>query len=225
MSQAKQDAMHPVRQQVNLFNPAFLPQKKVLSASMMGLSLLVLAAGIAALGVSLRARTAQMQAEADAGAAQLARKQARLASVNVEFAPRRKSPELDAQILEAQAQLAALRDVSGVLQRSELGDTNGFAGYFRAFARQSVPGLWLTGVSIAGNNIGIKGRTTDPAMVPGYINRLTQEPLLQGKTFASLQIGQAEAVQVQGADGKPVRTQPPYVEFSLQSVAAQEQQR
>jgi len=212
----------PVRQQVNLFNPAFLPQKEVLGARMMGVALLVLVAGIAALGISLRARTAQMQVEADAGAAQLARKQARLASVNTEFAPRSKSPELDNQIVDAQAQLAALRHVSSVLQRGELGDTTGFAGYFRAFARQSAPGLWLTGVTVAGNNIGIRGRTTDPAMVPGYINRLTQEPLLQGKTFASLQIGQAEAVQTQGPDGKTVRTPAPFVEFSLQSVAAQE---
>jgi len=214
-------AVSPVRQQVNLFNPAFLPQKKVLSAPMMGVALLVLVAGIAALGISQRARTAQMQREADAGAAQLARKQARLASVNTEFAPRRKSPELDTEIAEAEARLAALRHVSGVLERGELGDTAGFAGYFKAFARQSVPGLWLTGVSIAGNNIGLKGRTVDPAMVPGYINRLTQETLLQGKAFASLQIGQAEPVQSLGADGKPVRAPAPYVEFSLQSVAAE----
>ena len=55
-------------------------------------------------------------------------------------------------------------------------------------------------------------------MVPGYINRLTQEPLLQGKSFASLQIGQAEPVQTQDAEGNPVKTPAPYVEFSLQSV-------
>jgi Tfp pilus assembly protein PilN len=205
-------------QQINLFNPAFLPQKKRLSAPMMGLSLLVLVAGIAALGLALQANTTRMEQERDNDAARLARKQARLASVNAEFAPRTKSADLETQIKEAEAQLAALRHVSGVLQRGELGDTNGFAGYFKAFARQGVPGLWLTGVTVAGNNIGIKGRTTDPAMVPGYINRLTQEPLLQGKSFASLQIGQAAQVEAAGPDGKPVRGPAPYVEFSLQSV-------
>jgi hypothetical protein len=56
-------------------------------------------------------------------------------------------------------------------------------------------------------------------MVPAYINRLTQEPLLQGKSFSSLQIGQAEGMPATGADGKPVRAGAPYVEFSLQSVA------
>ncbi|NNG23200.1 PilN domain-containing protein [Massilia sp. ML15P13] len=209
-----------MRQQVNLFNPAFLPQKKVLTAPMMGAALLVLVAGIAGLGVVLRAQTVRMQAEADAGATELARKQARLATVNAQFAPRQKTADMDAQVLEAEAQLAALRKVSGVLQRGELGDTSGFAGYFQAFARQSVPGLWLTSVSIAGKDIGLKGRTTDPALVPGYIGRLTREPLLQGKSFASLQIGQAEALTRTDADGKQVKTPAPYVEFSLQSTTA-----
>lgn len=208
----------PVPQQINLFNPAFQPQKKLLSAPMMGAALLVLAAGMAALAVGLESKTARLREEAAAGAERLARKQARLAAVSTEFAPRTKSAELEAEIVQAEAQLAALRHVSDVLQRGELGDVNGFAGYFRAFARQSVPGLWLTGVTVAGNNIGIRGRTVDPTMVPAYINRLTQEPLLQGKSFSGLQIAQAEPVQATGADGKPLRTSAPYVEFSLQSV-------
>jgi Tfp pilus assembly protein PilN len=207
-------------QQINLFNPAFQPQKQILAAPMMGVALLVLVAGIAALAMAANAHTARLQEEASQGAAQLARKQARLASVSAEFAPRVKSSELEAQLVEADAQLAALRHVSGVLERGELGDSTGFAGYFKAFARQSVQGLWLTSVSIAGKDIGIKGRTVDPALVPGYINRLTQEPLLQGKSFSSLEIGQAAPVQTPGADGKPVQSPAPYVEFSLQSVPA-----
>ena len=39
-----------------------------------------------------------------------------------------------------------MRHISGALSRGELGDTGGFAGYFRALARQSAQGLWLTGV-------------------------------------------------------------------------------
>jgi len=206
-------------QQINLFNPAFQPQKQVLTAPMMGVAVLVLVAGIAALAVAGNAHTAALREEANGGATALARKQARLASVNAEFAPRVKSTELESQLTEADTQLAALRHVSGVLDRGELGDSSGFAGYFQAFARQSVQGLWLTSVSIAGKDIGLKGRTTDPALVPGYIGRLTQEPLLQGKSFSSLQIGQAAPVETQGADGKPVRSAAPYVEFSLQSVA------
>ena len=207
-------------QQINLFNPAFQPQKKVLTAGTMALSLLVLVGGIAALASYGQVQTASLQAQAQAGAAQLERKQARLASVNAEFAPRQKSKEIDAEIADAQAQLLALRNISRVIERGELGDTAGYAGYFKALARQSVAGLWLTGVTVSGGgrDIGIRGRTTDPATIPGYLARLTGEPLMQGKSFASLSISQPAPASTADADGKPVASPAPYVEFSLQSV-------
>ncbi len=207
-------------QQINLFNPAFQPQKQVFTAATMALSLLVLVGGIAALAVYGRMQTASLEAQAGAGALQLERKQARLASVNLDFAPRQKNKDLDAEIAEAQAQLAALRNISRVIERGELGDTTGYAGYFKALARQSVAGLWLTGVSVSsgGRDIGIRGRTTDPATVPGYLARLTGEPLMQGKSFSSLSISQPAPVNTADADGKPVASPAPWVEFSLQSV-------
>jgi hypothetical protein len=206
-------------QQINLFNPAFQPQKQVFTAATMALSLLVLVGGIAALASYGRMQTAGLEAQASAGAVQLERKQARLASVNLDFAPRQKNKDLDAEIAEAQAQLAALRNISRVIERGELGDTGGYAGYFKALARQSVTGLWLTGVSVSGGgrDIGIRGRTTDPATVPGYLARLTGEPLMQGKSFASLSISQPAPLNTADADGKPVASPAPWVEFSLES--------
>lgn len=217
----KTDRNKTTRQQINLFNPAFQPQKQTLAATTMALALGVLVVGLAVLGVAGRMQTAQLQQQANAGAVQLERIQARLATVNTEFAPRKPDPTVGAQVAEAESQLAAMRHISGAITRGELGDTSGFGGYFKALARQSMGGLWLTGVSVAagGAQIGIEGRALDPAMVPGYLNRLTQEPLMQGKAFASLQIGQAAPLQVQAADGSKVDTPAPYVEFSLQSVA------
>jgi len=208
------------RQQINLFNPAFQPQKQILSSATIALAIGAVIAGVAILAVIGKMETAELQQQARSGAVQLEKRQARLASANAEFAPRQKDTTLDAQIAEASAQLAAMRHISGALSRGELGDTSGFAGYFKALARQSAQGLWLTGVTVdaGGSQIGIKGRTVDPAMVPGYLNRLTHEPLMQGKSFASLQIGEAAPLQVQDAEGKPATRPAPYIEFSLQSV-------
>jgi hypothetical protein len=207
-----------VSQQINLFNPVFLQQKKIFSARTMGGALLVLFIGVAALDMVGKLRLQGLQKQADAGAAQLAKKQARLASVAAEFAPRQKDPAVDAELAEAESQLAALRDVSGVLARGELGNTQGYAEYFRALARQHVDGLWLTGVSIAGAgvDIGVRGRALDPQRVPGYLNRLTAEPIMRGKAFGSLQIGQGSAGS-RVEDGKTVAAPAPYVEFSLLS--------
>jgi hypothetical protein len=207
-----------VSQQINLFNPVFLQQKKIFSARTMAGALLLLFAGVAALEVYGTLRLQGLQKQADAGAAQLVQKEARLVSVTAEFAPRQKDPAVDAELAETESQLAALREVSGVLQRGELGNTQGYAEYFRALARQHVDGLWLTGVSIvgAGVDIGVRGRALDPQRVPGYLNRLTSEPVMRGKGFGSLQIGQG-AAGTRIEDGKTVAAPAPYVEFSLLS--------
>jgi hypothetical protein len=209
-----------MKQQINLFNPAFQPQKQVLSSATIALAVGVVIAGIAILAVAGKFETAELQQQASSGASQLEKRQERLATANREFIPRQKDATLEAQIAEANTQLAAMRHISGALSRGELGDTSGFAGYFKALARQSAQGLWLTGVTVGagGAQIGIKGRTVDPAMVPGYLNRLTHEPLMRGKSFASLQIGEAAPLQVQDAEGKPATRPAPYIEFSLQSV-------
>lgn len=206
-------------QQINLFNPVFLQQKKIFSARTMAAALLVLFAGLGALNAYGNMRVQALQREADAGAAQLAQKQARLDNVGKEFVPRQKSAAVDAELAEAERQLAALRDVSNVLARGELGNTQGYAEYFRAFARQHADGLWLTGLSIsgAGLDIAVRGRALDPQRVPGYLNRLTLEPVMRGKAFGSLQISQGAAGSRVDESGKSVPLAAPYVEFSLLS--------
>ncbi|MFC5510208.1 PilN domain-containing protein [Massilia jejuensis] len=206
-------------QQINLFNPVFLQQKKIFSARAMAGALLLLFVGTAALNVYGNLRVQALQRQADAGAVQLTQKQARLAGVVQEFAPRQKSAEVEAELAQAETQLATLRDVAGVLERGELGNTQGYAEYFRALARQHVDGLWLTGVSItgAGIDLGVRGRALDPQRVPGYLNRLTGEAIMRGKSFGSLSISQGAPGSRVDEAGKGVAVPAPYVEFSLQS--------
>jgi hypothetical protein len=205
-------------QQINLFNPAFLQQKKVFTATAMAISLGVLALGLAGVGVAAKLRADSLQIQAKAGAAQLDKSRKRLASVTAEFAPRQQDPKLAEELTLAQGELGDLKDVAGVIERGELGNTQGYAEYFRALARQSVDGLWLTGVSIAGAglDIGVRGRAMDPALVPGFLGRLRNERVMQGKPVGSLQIGEPAPLKVL-KDGKETSAPAPYVEFSLQS--------
>jgi hypothetical protein len=205
-------------QQINLFNPAFLQQKKVFTATAMAISLGVLALGLAGVGVAAKLRADSLQIQAKAGAAQLDKSRKRLASVTAEFAPRQQDPKLAEELALAQGELGDLKDVAGVIERGELGNTQGYAEYFRALARQSVDGLWLTGVSIAGAglDIGVRGRAMDPALVPGFLGRLRNERVMQGKPVGSLQIGEPAPLKVL-KDGKESSAPAPYVEFSLQS--------
>jgi hypothetical protein len=209
-------------QQINLFNPAFQPQKKIFSVNGMAGALGVLVLCAVATGVYGKVRVARLEAQVARGEQEVQAAQKRLEAATAEFAPRTRDGRLEAELAAAQSEHDALRRVADVIQRGDLGNTEGYAEYFRALARQSVNGLWLTGVTItgAGTEIAVRGRALDPALVPGYLARLRNERVLQGKPVGSMQIGQASTVKVRDADGKESDAPAPYVEFSLQSAAA-----
>jgi Tfp pilus assembly protein PilN len=199
--------------QINLFAPALLKQKAVFTAATMAQSLGLIMVGIAALIAYGRHSVAEREREAASGEIALAQRHVRQNAVQLEFAARFKQRELEQDLVDAEAQLRALRQVGTVVERGEFGNTTGYAEYFRALARQSAGSVWLTGVSIngPGRQIGLQGRALEPTLVPAYISRLTHEPVMRGKSFGSLQISRASTKD------KDAVTLAPYVDFSLQA--------
>lgn len=211
-------------QQINLFNPIFLKQKKIFTAAHMAQTLGLVAAGALLLAVYGAVKTSELEKHAAAGKAAAAAAQARLAQVTGEFPPRQKSKELEAEVAHVQGELKSLREVQSVLERGELGNTAGYSEYWRAFARQSVSGVWLTGVTVvgAGKEIGLEGRALQPELVPGYIQRLTREAVLQGKTFGSLEISRPGATPAGTAGASAASAVgAPFVEFRMATQPAQ----
>lgn len=206
-------------QQINLFNPAFEPQRNLFGANGLAAALGVLALGMAVMGGLAHVRVAGLQADAKAGAQRLEDAQARLAKAGVEFAPRHPDAALQLRLAQAEVRLTAMQKVAAVVERGGLGNSQGYADYFRALARQGGQGLWLTGVSIArgGNDLGVRGRALDAALVPGYIGRLGSEPVMRGKSIGNLVIDGGEPARTPDAKDAAL---PPFVEFQFQSTPA-----
>lgn len=202
-------------QQINLFNPIFRKQKKYFSSVTMLQAMAIICLGCALLVADAMRRTSALTAQASATEAALAARQAKLAEVKVQYAPRPRSTTLAAEIAEAQATLAMLQNASATVARGGFGDTTGFSPYFKALARQSLDGVWLTGVDIVsgGERIGLQGNALEASLVPQYMGRLAQEPVMKGKAFGKLDI--------QKATGRtsPDAPAPTYLSFSLQSTA------
>lgn len=206
-------------QQINLFNPIFLKQKKVFAALTMAQALGMVLFGTLAVGLYGQQNMRELERRAAAGASQLEQAQRRQASVNTEFAPRHKDSNLERELAAAEARLRNLQQVAGVLASGQFGDTKGYSEYFRALARQRVDGLWLTGVVIggAGHDIAVHGRALQPLLIPNYIGRLTREPVMRGKTFESLQIAQPTLAPAGGPTAPAPAQAARFVEFVLQS--------
>jgi hypothetical protein len=214
-----------VSQQINLFNPIFLQQKKIFAARTMAQSLGMLALGALLIAGAAWHSVGQLRQEAAQVTLLAAKKQARLASATAEFAPRQANAGVIQEAVDAETQLAALRRVAQIIQDGDLGNTVGYAEHFRALGRQHRDGLWLTAVGIGlGADMSLQGRALDATLVPGYIARLAGEPVLRGKAFGNLQISQPVPVPapaaVAAAAPAPAVTLP-FIEFSLQTGAAE----
>lgn len=209
-------------QQINLFNPIFRKQKKYFSSVTMLQALGVICLACALLAADAARRAYALKAQAAATDANLLARQEKLAAYRIQFAPRTKSPTLAAEITAAQEELAMLTNAASTVARGGFGDTAGYSAYFKAFARQSFEGLWLTSLHVAsgGARLAVQGNVLQAQLVPQYMRRLSSEPVMQGKTFASMEIGaptQAPAATESAAKTAPA---PAYLSFKLQSSGA-----
>ncbi|MFA6120267.1 MAG: PilN domain-containing protein [Sideroxydans sp.] len=203
-------------QQINLFNPVFLKQKKYFSVVTM-----LQAMGLIVLGSMFFYGYAWYQVQKlDKQTQEITKRyeseQKRLINYANEFSPQKSQQLLneELQVLETQAKLQS--DLLNTLKSGAIGNTQGYSEYMRAFARQSVSGLWLTGFDINGDGaqMSIQGAASGPQLLPAYIQRLSQEPVMRGKSFAALRMNQPKALV-----DKPAAHS--YVEFNLQSIAVE----
>lgn len=203
-------------QQINLFNPAFSKQRELFTALMLvqALAALVLVM-ISVYGYQYRQVTL-FDMQIKNGAASLTQEQARLVKMAAEHAPRQKDAALEKRVADMEQQLKGEEAVLEVLQSGSLGNTQGYSGYMRAFARQTVNGLWLTefGIKGAGKEMFLGGRTLRPELVPAYIQRLNQETATQGRDFAALEI---QRPKMEPASKDKSLKVPNYLEFRLHS--------
>lgn len=205
-------------QQINLFSQVFLKKRKIpYSAATMLRVLGLIAAGAVLVYGYLVYQTNALTKQAAETEKILASEQARLTKFTSENAPQQASAQLQNDIKKAEAQLKARQEMVETLKHGgSIGSTEGYSEYMRAFARQSVSGLWLTGFDIigAGSEMAIIGRTVSPELVPVYVQRLSREPVMKGRQFASLRISlsqQAKSVTKPSGDLR-------YLDFSLQSL-------
>ena len=202
-------------QQINLFNPAFRKQKKHFSALAMLQALVLIALGSALFYGYATYQVKLLAKQSDETGKRYAAEQLRLTRYTAEFSPQQSGQMLEEELKQAEAKATTQRELIETLKSGVIGNTTGYSEYMHAFARQAVGGLWLTGFVIIGDaaQISLSGAVLSPELVPSYIQKLGQEKVMRGKSFAALQMRQPKV----GSD-KVAR----YVEFTLQSTEAAE---
>lgn len=200
-------------QQINLYDPALRPQRSLISAQRLvvaAIAVLALTGVAAALAQSwLSAR----KAEARQAAEQLQASQIQVQQLSLQVADLKPDPVLQGEIERIDAQVASRAEVLAVLEKGMTAPENGYAEILRGLARKTLHGLWLTGVNIASgaSAMELTGRTLDRALVAQYLQRLNEERIFAGRSFAGLRLEQAKTTDETAAAGRA----PAYLEFSL----------
>lgn len=207
-------------QQINLYNPIFLKQKRIFSALTMAQALAAILVGAVIFAVFANYQVRQLAAEIARGDARAKAEEARLARLTAEFAARTKSADLEADVMRSEAELKLREDVVALLSSGALGERAGVSSYMRALARQNLSGLWLTGFELAGKDMTLSGRALRGDLLPEYLRRLGREPVMQGRQFAVLNMQEPKPAET--TDKAKTQESPHYIEFSLRSSPARE---
>ncbi len=212
--------------QINLLKPELLASRRKPFSAVFMLQALgcLLLAGTALYGY-LRMEQVRLDQAVDRAEQALAAERLRLQQLSERLAPGQASTLLEEELKAAEARLQHYRALQQALDGKDLGGTEGYSEYMRAFARQAIDGLWLTGfvISGAGREMVIRGHVLEPKLLPLYLERLNAEPAIRGQSFETLQI---QAPEPKGA-GNPVEqdTLPPFLAFELSSKQALEEAR
>lgn len=201
-------------QQINLYNRALAPQHALLSGRNLAIASAASIALVLVLGSIADSRLAARKIEAEQATGQLKVVQERLQQLAQQVASAKPDPALQAELDKLTAQVASRATVLSVLEKGLTAPGSGYSEILRGLARQSLSGLWLTGISVMADSgeMELKGRTLDRALVAEYLRRLNDEKVFEGRSFAGLHLEQPKVDEA--AAGKS-KLPPAYLEFSL----------
>ena len=138
-------------QQINLFNPIFMKQRKYFSLLAMLQALgLIIAGSLIFYGYAIY-QVNHLNLQLEENTKRYNAEQVRLGRYVAEFSPQQSTQLLQEEVQHLEKQTAEQNEIIDTLKSGAVGNTTGYSEYMRAFSRQVVQGLWLTGFKVTGD--------------------------------------------------------------------------
>lgn len=227
-------------QQINLLNPALIKQKNYVTPTNIVALLGVLLTGMLAYFFYESQALVKLEAERDA----LTKALAAVNTVRDELMANKTASNqnnvLTIQIEQLKEKQAMQKEVITTVNQNKSAQGSSYAGLMLALSKQSIDGLWITGLSIDQNaqHLSISGRTLNADLVPKFIARLRSEPALKGKTFTDLSMqshvqtidtsvnkmvtANQSTVEINTNIAKQTPSGPKFIEFTLKSIPSEQ---
>jgi Tfp pilus assembly protein PilN len=222
-------------QQINLLNTALIKQKDFLNPNNIAITLGLLSALMFGYYGYTQKKLSTLNIARSQAAEKLSTINEQLKQATLLHAPRAPNKALLDEISQLEQKEVMQQQILQTVNQSSASPDKGYAALMRAFAKQSMDGLWLTSFNFDSKSekLNINGRTLQADLVPEYISRLGSEPALKGKLFSALnmrlpkaedpktyalQANTSAAPSPASAEGLQA-VAPTFIEFELQSSA------
>jgi hypothetical protein len=142
-----------------------------------------------------------------------------LVALSRQYSDQGTSKKLGEDIARVEQQLRRRGELAQEMKTSVGRNVRGFSPVLSALARQTMHGVWLTGIEIGdkSSDLVIRGRALNAELIPAYVRSLRREEAFAGRSLSSLQVTAKE--EAPRAAAGPVGTAPQlpqrYIEFTL----------
>ena len=181
-------------QQINLYQPMFRKQRRVLCASAMLQTLAIVVCGFMSLYAYGLSQVHLLGEEVEGLHQQRDDARARLVGLEQQVPVRAESLDIIERVRLLRLEVNQRRQLLAALSTRVAAEQDGFASFLAGLARQRIEGLWLTGIHISegGQRLSIRGRALRPELVPVLVRQLGREPSFDGLAFGALNIDRRE---------------------------------
>jgi Tfp pilus assembly protein PilN len=115
-----------------------------------------------------------------------------LSNLQLALSQRQPDAQLQQQLALLQQSNARKQQLLNYLQQEMTTKTQGYATVMEGLAKLDPKGLWLTEFSIGADQNLLQGVTSNPALVPLWLQSLGQIPALQGQQFSEIELTPSE---------------------------------
>lgn len=172
-----------IEQQINLYQDRFRQKRQFLTATQIGLLLMVVVLGMTAYSINLQI---EMDRALSAGLA-IEQQQETIAReltvANAELTKLLADTRLDNQISDVSREVRAREKVIDFVNDNRFGSSQGFSRYLVSLSNLHIENIWLNEIKLSANYVRIQGSSLNEELVPGYFDQFSEEGVFAGNRF------------------------------------------
>ncbi|WP_298440988.1 PilN domain-containing protein [uncultured Ferrimonas sp.] len=177
-----------MKTRINLYSDTMLPPKPRLTLPLLVGGSVAIVLLLLLVTLLQQWQLGKLTSERDQALQQQQQLTDQVSNLSVELAKLKPSPQLQAQVAQAQATLTGLEQIGELLAQDKFLIEPGFSNLMRDLSVAADQQVWLQQFDVASGQLRLSGAAKTAAAVPAWIDKLGSQESLQGRALSQLRI-------------------------------------